>query len=309
MRAWFVIPIALSACGSPAKVEALVGAPATTTATRASADDAIVATVNGKPVWGSCVVAQAARGAESGSAAGGAEVDDKRAALDQCIAFELLAQKADQAGLALDPEVARATHTAMVSELVSRAYEDGFNDPAKFGPFWQKAYKQTIWHLRHENYRASSYVRLPVPDKAPQSVVDAQKKIADQIAAALANEPGISGPNLLPLAQAVVPNAVLDHEDVTAYRQGALDEGYANALFALQQIGRTSSAVRTKWGWDVIVWTDDVPAADPPESEVIAKLLPDVKIAYFAHWVEAIGQSLGVTVTYDQQNVARLEDL
>ena len=98
-------------------------------------------------------------------------------------------------------------------------------------------------------------------------------------------------------------------EDEVEADRGALDEGYANALFALQTIGQASTAVRTKWGWDVIVWTDDVPAADPPESEVIAKLLPDVKTAYFAHWVETIGKSLGVTVTYDAQNVARLEDL
>jgi len=33
------------------------------------------------------------------------------------------------------------------------------------------------------------------------------------------------------------------------------------------------------------------------QAEVIAKLLPDVKIAFFAHWVDAIGKSLGVHVT------------
>lgn len=265
-------------------------------ATRASADDVIVATVNGRPVWGSCVAIQAKRGAT------------KQDALQQCVDFELLAQTADQRGYGLDAEVARATHGAMVSELVT-TYEDGYQDPAQFGAFWQKAYKQGIWHLRHENYRASSYVRVEVPATATPAEVAAKKLVADRIAAALAHETGLLGPSLLALAQAAVPGEPLKHEDVTAYRAGGLEGNYAKALFALPEIGRASPVVRTKWGWDVIVWTDDVPAADPSEAEVIAKLLPDVKIAYFARWVDAIGKSLGVHVTLDEANIAKLEAL
>ena len=67
--------------------------------------------------------------------------------------------------------------------------------------------------------------------------------------------------------------------------------------------------MRTKWGWDVIVWTSDVPATDPPEADVIAALLPDVKVAYFGRWVDGIARSLGIHVTLDKDNVAKLEDL
>jgi hypothetical protein len=77
----------------------------------------------------------------------------------------------------------------------------------------------------------------------------------------------------------------------------------------MKEIGRTTNAVRTKWGWDVIVWTDDVPAADPPEAEITAKLLPDVKAGYFGHWVDEVARSLGVHVTFDKDNIAKLEDL
>jgi hypothetical protein len=265
-------------------------------ATRASADDAIVATVNGAPVWGSCVAIQAKRGA------------NKQDALQQCVDFELLAQTADHRGYALDAEVARATHGAMVNELVT-TYEDGYRNPAQFGAFWQKAYKQGAWRIRHENYRASSYVRVEVPETATPDEAAAKKVIADRIEAAVANETGLLGPSLLALAQAAAPGVTLKHEDVTAYRAGALEDNYARVLFTLPEIGRASQVVRTKWGWDVIVWTDDIPAADPPEAEVIAKLLPDVKIAFFAHWVDAIGKSLGVHVTLDEANIARLEAL
>ena len=291
-----LVLLSLVGCGSSPPAATPSGPPAGVEATRASADDVIVATVNGKPVWGSCVTAQAARGAT------------RRDALQQCVDFELLAQTADHRGYALDAEVARATHTAMVSELVATAYEAGYTEPAQFGPFWQQAYKKAIWHIRHENYRASAYVRLAVAD--PKDEGAAQHAIADKIAGAVAHEPGLMGPSLLALAQqAAGADVKLDHQDVPAYRAGALDEHYATALFAIPQIGRATGAVRTKWGWDVIVWTDDVPAADPPEADVIAALLPDVKVAYFNHWVDGIAKSLGVSVTLVQANIAKLEDL
>ncbi|MEO9156245.1 MAG: hypothetical protein ABI591_11635 [Kofleriaceae bacterium] len=295
MRGLAIIAVAVG-CGSSQPAATPAGPPAAMVATRASADDVIVATVNGQPVWGSCVAIQAKRGA------------NKQDALHQCVDFELLAQTADQRGYARDAEVARATHGAMVSELVT-TYEDGYQDPAQFGAFWQKAYKKDLWHLRHENYRASSYVRIEVPATAAPEDAAAKKLIADRIEAALANETGLMGPSLLALAQTAAPGVTLKHEDVTAFRAGGLEANYAKALFALPEIGRASPVVRTKWGWDIVVWTDDVPAADPPESEVIAKLLPEVKIAFFPHWVEAIGKSLGVRVTYDEANIAKLEAL
>jgi hypothetical protein len=290
-----LVVIALIGCGSPRSVETPQGPPAPLVAPPASADDVVVASVNGKPVWGSCMTAQATRGAT------------KRAALDQCIDFELLAQRA--AANAGDAEVRRATHTAMVSALVAHDYEDGYTQPAQFGAFWAAAYKKGVFRFRHENYRASAYVRVPVAAGAPADVDAAAKAKADQIAATLAAQTGLLGSSLTELAQAAVPGTKLDHQDVPAYRAGALDKSYAKALFELKDIGRASGAVRTKWGWDVVVWTDDVPAADPPEADITAALLPDVKIAYFGHWVDDIAKSLGVHVTLVNANIAKLEDL
>jgi len=50
--------------------------------------DAVVATVGGRPVWASCVAAQAARGTRT-----------RRAALGECVDFELLAQAAEARGV------------------------------------------------------------------------------------------------------------------------------------------------------------------------------------------------------------------
>src|SRR5262245_24622681 len=98
--------LVLVACGSskaPAPPTP-TGPPAAWLPTPA-ADDVQVATVNGKPVWGSCVTAQ------------GAHAASKQDALKQCIDFELMAQAADARGLATDPDVALATRTALVSQL------------------------------------------------------------------------------------------------------------------------------------------------------------------------------------------------
>ena len=295
MRA--LIFIAIAGCGVTPSREAPAGPPASMIAPRASATDEIVATVNGKPVWGSCVAVQAARGAT------------RQAALGQCVDFEVLAQAADQRGTASSADVRDATHTAMVSELVATAYEDGYTRPEQFGAAWQQALARGLWKISHEDYRASSYVRVPVAEQAPRAEVEAAKAEADQIAAALAHESGLMGPSLTGLAQAAAPGTKLDHQDVTAFRAGGLDTQYAAALFGLKEIGRASQAVRTKWGWDVVVWTDDVPETHPSQAEIDAQLLPEVKLAYFDHWVDMIAKGLGVHAELVPANVAKLEDL
>ena len=67
--------------------------------------------------------------------------------------------------------------------------------------------------------------------------------------------------------------------------------------------------MRTKWGWDVILYTEDVPPADASRDEIIAKMLPNVKQQYFAVWVAKVAHDLGVHVETFKDNIARLEDL
>ncbi|HWU88103.1 MAG TPA: hypothetical protein VN253_12540, partial [Kofleriaceae bacterium] len=96
--------IAIAACGGAAEAppRARAGA-APAVSPPEGREDAAVASVNGRPVWGSCVAHQAARGAAS-----------REAALAECIDFELLAQAAEARGLAADPEVGEAARRAMV---------------------------------------------------------------------------------------------------------------------------------------------------------------------------------------------------
>src|SRR5688500_1194279 len=118
MRWLLVFAIACGGSKSPS-APAPSGPPASFIAAPAR-DDVQVATVNGRPVWGSCVTGQGARGAT------------RDEALAQCIDFELLAQAAEARGLAVDPDVVLATRTALVSQLVAREYEDKYDGPEDF---------------------------------------------------------------------------------------------------------------------------------------------------------------------------------
>jgi hypothetical protein len=287
-----LLVIAIAACGSTA-APTPVGPPAAFDP-KPAAGDVVVATVDGHPIWGACIQGQAARGA------------DRRTALQQCIDFELMAQAAQR--FATNPDVVLATHTAMVSQLVGEVYEDGFTQPAQFGGNWDLLVGKNLFHVRHEAYRGSSYVRVVVPEHATPAEDDAAHQVADRIAAALAPERGLLGPQLLALAQAAAGATPLAHQDVPPYRQGAkIDKQYADALFAIPEIGRTSNAVRTQLGWDVIAWTEDVPAASPSDDEAARALMPDVKRAFFNIWTERIRKQLGIRAELVPANVAKLE--
>jgi hypothetical protein len=274
----------------------------------ASAGDSVVAHVEGRPVMASCVAAQAAHDHVSADAA-----------LAQCIDFELLARAAERAGKATDHEVVLATKTALASRAVELGYEDVFAKPSDFGSAWAKATDRTskqspLWQFEHDEYRASTYVRIPVPDGASADVDAAAHALADRIADAVKEERGMYGADFVARAKQITPLEGCTREatkpcwqDVTPYREIALDNGYAAALFKLPEVGRASRAVRSKWGWDVIVLTDIVPAATPSEAELEADLLPIVRRGYFVNWVASLAHAMSIHVDVAPDTDARLE--
>src|SRR4051812_37787776 len=78
----------------------------------AGSGDVIVATVDGRPVWGSCVAGHmAARGV------------DRDRALEDCIDLELLAAAAIHRGLAADPDTQTELRAALVDGFVTDEFE------------------------------------------------------------------------------------------------------------------------------------------------------------------------------------------
>jgi hypothetical protein len=291
---WFVLAIA--ACGSSSAPTAPVGPPASMIARARGPDDVVVAQVDGRPVWASCVAAQAkARGL------------DAKAALRECIDFELLAQAAEKRGVASDGEVAIATRGALVNELVAQAYEAAYQHPQDFGDAWAKLAGKQVSRIDHDEYRGSTYVRVELADNATPAQDAEAHALADKIAAALVSEAGLMPQHFVAIAQGIAGKVALKTEDVPPYMEHALDKAYGSTLFAIPEIGRSSPAVRTKWGWDIVLLTDIVPPSHPPEDEIVRELLPGVQQAYFPAWVNKVGRSLGVHVEVDKDASARLE--
>lgn len=295
MRWWVVLLIACGGSKAPPPPTPS-GPPASLVAT-GTAGDVQVATVNGRPVWGSCVAAQAARGAS------------REEALEQCIDFELLAQAAEMRDLATDPDVVRETRTALVSQLVARDYEDKLTRPEDFGSYWTRSLERNRHRFDHPEVRGSAYVRIDVAKEAPPEVEAEAKRVIDQIYAALENERGLTKPHLEDIAKRVAG----DHPDLKIakvapdIRDGRLHDSYAGPLFAIPEVGRVSPPVRTPWGWDIILWDSVIPPRHATPEEIAAEALPEIKRAYFAHWVNQIAKNLGVKIEVFESNLPLLE--
>jgi hypothetical protein len=297
---WISLALALAACGSSKAPPppTPTGPPAAWLPTPAS-DDVQVATVNGKPVWGSCVTAQAAH------------AKTKQEALAQCVDFELLAQAADARGIATDPEVALATRTALVSQLVAKEYEDKYQKPADFGPAWDTMLQRNRIKFDHVEYRGSAYARINVDKKATPEEDARAHAIVEEIATKLTGERGLSPPQFFDIAQQVAAGrATVSTAVVTPYSRGGLDKPYEDALFSIPEIGETSPhAVRTKWGWDVVLFNDIVPEQHDPADKIESEMLPELKRQYFGTWANQIAQKLGVKIEIEQANLPALENL
>lgn len=291
-----------TACGNAsAPPPAPAGSATSLIAPPASADDPVVAQVDGRPVWGSCVAAQVQRGAAT-----------RAAALDECIAFELLAGAAEQRGLAAHPDVVDATRTALVSRLLAAGFEDRYRTPSDLGERLTKVLDANEWRLHRPELRASTYARVVVPEKdAPPGADATARELAEAIAAALRDQPGLSGPHLVEAATRLAEERGLEveHQDVKASVREALVTPYADALFAIPEVGRIAGPVRTRWGWDVILWTGGLPALERTRDELAAEVFPELRRGYFQVWVNQLVKEHGLTIEIDQDRLATLDEV
>jgi hypothetical protein len=288
----------LAACGgAPAPPE--TAAAFSAVATTAGGDDVVVATVGGRPVWGSCVAEQAAT-----------HKLGKAAALDQCIAFELLAQAAEGRGLDRDREVVDAARTAMVNQLVATAFDSVYKTPGDLGEQFQQIVEKNKWRMHRPEYRGSTFVRVAVPDGSPPHVDDAAHALADKIAAALADKTGLFGVDLIETAQRIAreSNGHVEYSDYPPTDPFRLNKVYGDALYAIPEVGRISPATRTKWGWDIVLWTGGITKRDITRDELADELFPDIRRSYFNVWVGELARDHNIAIKTDEAEIAKLAE-
>ena len=285
------LALAPAACGSSrAPAPAARAVAAALESPRAGADDVVVAEVGGRPVWGSCVATQARR-----------HRLDRAAALAQCVDFELLAQAAEARGLAGDPEVAEATRAALVNRVVELGFEARHRTPADLPDAIEAVYQQRKAYTAIPELRASAYARFEVPAGAAPEVERDARARAERLAAELAGEPGLSYPHLSAAAERVAAEGgpKLAHAAHPPSAIEGLDRAYARALFGITDVGRVSPAVRTPWGWDVVLWTGGAPARTLTRDDVAAAVFPALRRQAFSAWVNQLVQAMRLDIRLD----------
>jgi hypothetical protein len=276
-RPALVAALAALSCGEPERTEAPPTAQPARPAVATRADPAgraVVATVNGEPVYGDCVATQAQ--------ATGVDVD---AALDQCIAFELLAQEAVRRGLAADGDVLEARRTEMVRALVDAEFAHTLDDPSDVADAELRWLWDTQLSRRYNRpeLRRATYCRAPLAADAPVDGAEHRqaRELADRLHAALSTmrdlEPArfaalcwmAAGGQLVKTTAAPTRQFARDGR----YDGGAYAAQFAGAAFSVAQVGQVSVPTRTSWGWDVVLVTE----IRPPESATLEQAEPEIR--------------------------------
>jgi hypothetical protein len=304
----------LVACGGGSTPPpARSGPAAQVVAPAAGADDAIVAEVAGRPVWGSCVAAQAA-----------ARHLDRAAALRECVDFELLAQAADARGLASDREVGEATRAALVNRLVELDFESRYRSPGDAPSQIDRVIQQNPLLMNRPERRASTYVRFETCGRAtcikcrpgdqveplckgvvkpPSPELDAEAHaLADKVYAELGQATGLFPENLIDTATRLSAGAkvVLAHDDFKPEMRSGIVQPYRDALFGIPEVGRIAAPVHTTWGWDVILWSDVQPAKMYTRDEAAVEIFPELRRQLFLRWCDKLEKDHAVAKDYDQ---------
>jgi hypothetical protein len=344
LRAMPIFAVVLAACGGGSgPAPAPRAAPIVIATPRLFADDLEVAKVNGRPVWSSCVAAQA-----KAIPATSRTPDQRRAeALDQCIAFELLAQAADARGLAAATEVADATRAASVNRLVATDFEERYRTPDDLKSVMDLVMKRNERRMHTAPMRSSTFARFVVPKDAPPELDARAHALADRLAQELAGETGLFNVHLTTAAARIIaeterspehramPEAQdqrsegsaesdvrggrmkyglpagsdvkLETADIRPMHHDDLVDPYAEALYAIPEVGRIAPAVRTPWGWDVVLWTGGVQPKETSREELVAELFPEVRRRQFQLWVTQLGKRLGVHIEIDPAAASKLD--
>lgn len=284
-RAFVISSLAMLACGNGAAPPRQVPTPVLHDTPAANGADTIVATVDGHPVWASCVQAQAA--AHHLAAA---------AALQECIDFELLAQAAITRGVDQRVALSAVQRDQMVSAFVQREFETKFQRAEDLpADIVNKVFETNRFRMHQGDYRASSFIRLGVPANEHGSPKDmAAKTQADTLYAELKDQHGLYPEHLLAAAKRVLGDKTFEFGNTEMSDEGRLVPTFATALFGLPAIGDVSTPVRTDWGWDIILFTQQLPPRELTEAQLRVEMFPALRTSYFAYWANGIAKGLGL---------------
>ncbi|MBP9086749.1 MAG: peptidylprolyl isomerase, partial [Kofleriaceae bacterium] len=189
--------------------------------------------------------------------------------------------------------------------FVAREFESKYQTPDDLpGDVMAKMLAKNSWRLHRVDYRASTFIRFGVPEKDAGSPADLTAKAnAEALYAELKDQHGMFAGHVQDIATRVVGTGKFETGNVDMTDAVRLVKPYSEALFALPAIGDVSPPTRTPWGWDIILFTGQLPPRDITEAELRAELFPGLRQSYFVFWVNTIAKGLRAkTVVADSLN-------
>ncbi|MDB4966864.1 MAG: peptidylprolyl cis-trans isomerase, PpiC-type [Myxococcales bacterium] len=240
----------------------------------AESKDAVIATVDGRPIYAAAVAAQArARGV------------DARAALEDLIQAEALAGEAARRGLDRDTEVRLETRGALARRYLQESFErDVTIDDVPEAPL-RREYQRQLPYLNHSTYADVWHFFVPVGKKAtPEEKAAARSRVE-----ALAKKArGLSLEDFKKLAR----DEGLQNEEIVTARDGWVQKPFSYAAFdQLKNPGDTTSGlIETTFGYHVEYLIRWVPPVHIPFAEAVGKLrsgiFPDYQKYAFKKFVD-----------------------
>jgi hypothetical protein len=263
--------------------------PATIDATPAGPGDLVIARVDGRPVYASCVQAQAAHARTI------------RAALDECIAFELLAGAAAARGLAADPAVEDEVREAMVNRLVELEFDGKVRSAADLPPqMVTDAVEARGPRLQQPPRRTGVYVRATLPKTTPAGAPEevAARQLIEAVHAELADRKDLFPADVFAVGQRVAAErggkVDFDENPYPTAIDGGADKAWRAAIWAIPAIGMVSPPIRTAYGWEIVLWVGSLPATNTTRDELLATLFPDLRRKYFPFWTNRFAKGMSV---------------
>lgn len=249
----------------------------------ASKAGAVVARVNGVPVYADCVAAQVEND----------RAKTKQDALQQCIDFELLAQEAVRRGFVTGRDLVEVRKREAVRAFIETDFAPSFDSPEDVPEEdLRRAYERAKPRYVHPELRRVTYVRAMYPKNTPPGTPE------DLAARHMINEvyQALKGPRVfawrLPrydleldqlrfLARRATDNriGIPEQADFTFKRWGPVHESFRKPSFEIPRPGMISPPVRTPWGWDIILLLDII----PPKNETFEEAKPDLQKFLFAN--------------------------
>jgi hypothetical protein len=234
---------------------------------------------------------------------------DLRAALDECIGFELLAQEAEAQGMASHPDAVDAQKREAVRRLITADFEanrDSWEDvPMQIvREVWKDPTARSKYD--HPEYRWCVYARAPLDRKAdpasPGAV--AAEASARRIHRALAGR-ALTMAEFFELVEANRGEDAIQvlRQPYNTPRKGLAGENFARALFEIPAVGNVSNPTRTRWGWDIILLTriteERHSRLEDVADDIRRRVFPAWRARAFLQWTAELSEGHEIRVEDD----------